>query len=140
MTISMHGVGSAESASWPRLPLTFATLMSALRSNNLAAARQAYDDLARRLQPQVGSLIAPVGTALGAGDLAQAGRMLGQMRGDLAAAAAFPVVALSVAATNAATTAAAAPAIAPVTAAAGAPAIATPGTAYAAPIALDWLV
>ncbi len=142
MTISMHGVGSAESASWPRLPLTFATLMSALRSNNLAAARQAYDDLSRGLQPQVGSLIAPVGTALGAGDLAQAGRMLGQMRGDLAAAAAFPVVALSVAATNGVASAATAPAtnLAPFAAAAGAQAVATPGTAYAAPIALDWLV
>ncbi|WP_010183124.1 hypothetical protein [Sphingomonas sp. PAMC 26605] len=84
MTISVHGVGSAEATSWPRLPLTFATLMSALRSNNLAAARQAYDDLHSGLQPQVGRLIDPVGAALGAGDLAQAGRMLGQMRGDLA--------------------------------------------------------
>lgn len=84
MTISMHGVGPAEPAIWPHLPLTFATLMSALRSGDLAGARQAYDELLQGVQPHVGSLIAPVGAALGAGDVAQAGRKLGELRGDLA--------------------------------------------------------
>lgn len=90
MTIGVGRMGSAETASWPQLPLTFATLMSALRSNNLDAARQAYSDLQTSLQPHLGTLIAPVGTALGQGETAQAGKLLGQMRGVIAAAAALP--------------------------------------------------
>lgn len=92
MTMSLGSVGSADTAAWPRLPLTFATLMSALRSNNLAAARAAYDALQTSLQPHVGTLIAPVGAALGEGETAQAGAILGQMRGVIAAAAAMPAV------------------------------------------------
>lgn len=90
MTISLGRVASSETGAWPRLPLTFATLMTALRSNNLAAARQAYGDLQTALQPHVGSLIVPVGTALGQGETAQAGKILGQLRGVIAAAAATP--------------------------------------------------
>lgn len=90
MTMSLGRVEPAEPAAWPRLPLTFATLMSALRVGNLGAARQAYDDLQRSLQPHLGSLIAPVGVALGDGETAQAGRILGQMRGAIAAAAVAP--------------------------------------------------
>lgn len=128
MTFGVHGVGSAEAASWPRLPLTFATLMSALRSDNLAAARQAYDDLHPGLQPQVGRLIAPVGAALGAGDLAQAGRMLGQLRGDLASVSGVP---------SASPPAAAPSASAPSPAA---PTAAIPDPPRAASLVLDWLV
>jgi hypothetical protein len=144
MTISMHSVGSAEAASWPRLPLTFATLMSALRSNNLTAARQAYDDLARGLQPQVGRLIAPVGAALGAGNLAQAGRMLGQMRGELATAATFPSTAAPAGATGGDVAVVPASAAAPIATPGAAPtapsALAPPDTASAASLVLNWLV
>jgi len=90
MTISLGRVESAEQAAWPRLPLTFATLMTALRSGNLAAAREAYGDLQTSLQPHLGSLIAPVGAALGNGETAQAGRVLGQLRGVIAAATTVP--------------------------------------------------
>lgn len=91
MTIGVASLGSAETAPWPRLPLTFATLMSALRSNNLDAARQAYGDLQSSLQPHLGTLIAPVGVALGQGETVQAGKLLGQLRGVIAATAAVPM-------------------------------------------------
>lgn len=102
MTISVESVVSAEAAAWPRLPLTFGTLMSALRSDNLAAARQAYGDLQNALQPHVSALIAPVGAALGQGETTQAGALLAQMRGTIAAATlAAPAAAQTVSAVTA---------------------------------------